>query len=100
MIYVTDIIARALAVKALNNSSAKQYDSKLNFPSIGKKGELYIDTSTGKLYYWDENVMVYMPLNGSETGGVDKEEAEAISEATTKKILNISILDCTNSTEN
>lgn len=97
---MTDMVARALAAKALKTSGAKQYDSNLNFPTIGEVGMLYLDTSKPKLYYWDETVMAYLSIGG--TGSVDKEETEAVAVAavetvTEKKVqtvLSEAIFDC------
>lgn len=99
--FMTDIIARALAAKALRSSGAGQYNSKLNFPTIGESGKLYVDTSTAKLYYWDETTMAYLPLGG--TGITDKAEIETIAEvaaeAKVEEVLSESILDCGESSE-
>lgn len=35
------------------------YDSILNFPNVGKTGNLYIDTSQNKTYRWDDNDLKY-----------------------------------------
>ena len=81
---MTDMVARALAATALNSSDVKQFESNLNFPTIGESGVLYLDTSVPKLYYWDGATMAYLSIGG--TGSVDKQETEAVAIAAVDKV--------------
>ena len=39
------------------------YDSKEKFPSNGKKGKIYIDTTNAKMYLWNELNSDYVEAN-------------------------------------
>lgn len=71
-----DIIARAMASKALSKYGNNQYKSKNDFPAIGEEGTLYVDVDNNMLYYWDNLDSIYKCLNCS-----------AESEALTREIL-------------
>ena len=77
-----DIVARAMASKALSQGGASQYSSKSEFPSIGKEGQLYIDTAGNMIYYWDNSTLTYKSLNISEeTEEVTKEAVVEVLES-------------------
>lgn len=73
-----DMIARAMASKALEQGGAAQYSSKLEFPSVGKEGQLYIDTVNNLIYYWDSETLTYKNLNISE--GTEEVSKEVVTE--------------------
>lgn len=73
-----DIIARAMASKALDQGSVAQYSSKLEFPTVGKEGLLYIDTVKNLIYYWDSETLTYKNLNISE--GTEEVSKEVVAE--------------------
>ena len=58
-----DIVARAMASQALSQGGSAQYKTKSEFPSVGKEGQLYIDTETGLVYYWKSSELRYRCLN-------------------------------------
>lgn len=39
------------------------YNSKDNFPTSGKKGKIYIDTTKNKMYLWNEIELNYIEAN-------------------------------------
>lgn len=83
---MTDMIARALASKALSQSGSTQYKNKSEFPSVGEEGQLYIDLDTNMIYYWDMKNLSYKSLNISgEAGEVTKEVV--------KEVIQESVLD-------
>ena len=69
---MTDIIARALATKALQGAETNQYSDRDAFPSRGSSGKLYIDESNNQLYYWNETKLSYIPLVQSNEGIIDE----------------------------
>ena len=81
-----DIVARAMASQALSQSGSAQYKTKSEFPSIGREGQLYIDTETGLVYYWENSELRYKCLNvTNETLVVTK---EAITEVAQQSVFN------------
>ncbi len=73
-----DIVARAMASKALSQGGASQYTTKSEFPSIGTEGQLYIDVNSNMIYYWDGSTLTYKSLNIS--GGTEEVAKEAVTE--------------------
>ena len=71
-----DIVARAMASKALSKHGINQYENKDDFPKVGEEGALYVDVDNNMLYYWDNLDLIYKCLNCS-----------AESETITKEIL-------------
>ena len=59
---MTDIVARALATKALQGKGVNQYKSSSEFPTVGEAGGLYINNETNQVYYWNENTVAYVLL--------------------------------------
>lgn len=85
----TDMIARALAKNASKNYNS--FSSKKIFPTIGESGQLYFDTSTKILYYWDEENLSYKMLVTIE-GNEDIVTKELVSESV-EDYMNDVILD-------
>lgn len=81
-----DIVARAMASKALSQSGSSQYKSKSEFPSIGKEGQLYIDIENNMIYYWENSSLTYKCLNISE--GTEAVAKEAVVEVMQQAIFN------------
>ena len=43
-----------------DNKTTELYDSRVNFPSVGKESTIYIDKTANMLYRWDdENIKYY-----------------------------------------
>ena len=74
----TDIIARAMAKKAMDKKSYNYYDTKAAFPTLGQEGQLYFDKDTTILYYWDTETFSYQILVSGEGSGdiVEQEKVE------------------------
>lgn len=81
-----DIVARAMASKALSQSGSSQYKNKSEFPSIGKEGQLYIDIDTNMIYYWENSSLTYKCLNISE--GTEEVAKEAVVEVLQQAVFN------------
>lgn len=81
-----DIVARAMASKALSQSGSSQYKNKSEFPSIGKEGQLYIDIDTNMIYYWEGESLTYKCLNISE--GTEEVAKEAVVEVLQQSVFN------------
>lgn len=81
-----DIVARAMASKALSQSGSLQYKNKSEFPSIGREGQLYIDVDTNMIYFWDNSSLTYKCLNVSE--GTEEVAKEAVVEVMQQAIFN------------
>ena len=80
-----DMVARAMASKALLKNGSEQYKNKTEFPSIGEDDRLYIDSDENMIYYWDNLNSMYRSLNISiETETIAK---EAVVEVLEKEIL-------------
>ena len=58
-----DIVARAMASKALSQKGSCQYKNKSEFPEIGVENQLYVDTEENIIYYWDTIDSIYKSLN-------------------------------------
>ena len=58
-----DIVARAMASKALSQKGSSQYKNKSEFPEIGVENQLYVDTEENMIYYWDNIDSIYKSLN-------------------------------------
>ena len=97
-----DIIARALAKKASQNYNT--YSNRDSFPDVGESGQLYLDTSKGLLYYWNEEKKAYNIFLSVEYNEdivteelvneiVQKHASTIIDEKVEEKIDNISIDD-------
>ena len=63
---MTDIVARALALQAQESNGANQYNSSLEFPTVGADGALYIDITNNKVYYWNADTLSYVVLISGE----------------------------------
>jgi hypothetical protein len=59
---MTDVVARALAMQAMQGKGVNQYKSSGEFPTIGKAGGLYIDNIKNQVYYWNEDTLSYVLL--------------------------------------
>ena len=58
-----DIVARAMASKALSQKGSFQYKNTSEFPEIGVENQLYVDTEKNMIYYWDNIDSIYKSLN-------------------------------------
>ena len=81
-----DIVARAMASKALSQSGSSQYKNKSEFPSIGKEGQLYIDIDTNMIYYCENSSLTNKCLNISER--TEEVAKEAVVEVMQQSIFN------------
>ena len=63
---MTDIVARALALQAKKSKGVNQYNSSLEFPTVGSDGALYIDATNNKVYYWNTDTLSYVVLISGE----------------------------------
>lgn len=86
----TDYIARALAVKASKQGSYEVYESKNNFPVIGKENQLYFDKDKEALYFWNSESFSYKILVASN---VDTATTEVINQSVQECIVN-TVFDC------
>ena len=76
-----DIVARAMASKAMSQAGSAQYMNRTEFPSIGQEGLLYIDVDTSLVYYWDNSNLRYKCLNiSNDTVVITKAAVEEVAQ--------------------
>lgn len=70
---IQDFEKRITALEGQTTHAVQEYDSFINFPTIGMKGQLYIDEENNSCYRWDDKELKYFCV------GMDYTQIEIIN---------------------
>lgn len=56
---IQDFEKRITALEGQTTHAVQEYDSFIDFPTVGMVGQLYIDEETNSCYRWDDNELKY-----------------------------------------
>lgn len=70
---IQDFEKRITALEEQTTHAVQEYDSFINFPTIGMKGQLYIDEENNSCYRWDDKELKYFCV------GMDYTQIEIIN---------------------